>query len=78
MFWIKKKSSIGRVKEGNKEAFINPTLAEELPLLGSVVKVLNHDFGINIRYTENRLDVNESFNTENFKITIESVDYVNY
>ena len=57
--------------------FVNPILAEEVPLLGSVVKVLNDAFGMNIRYTENGLAVNESFNTENFKVTIESADYVN-
>ena len=57
--------------------FVNPILAEEVPLLGSVVKVLNDAFGMNIRYTENGLAVNESFNTENFKVTIESVDYEN-
>ena len=57
--------------------FVNPILAEEVPLLGQVVKVLNDNFGMNIRYTENGLAVNESFNTENFKVTIESVDYEN-
>lgn len=57
--------------------FVNPILAEEVPLLGPVVKVLNDNFGMNIRYTENGLAVNESFNTENFKVTIESVDYAN-
>lgn len=57
--------------------FVNPILAEEVPLLGPVVKVLNDAFGMNIRYTENGLAVNESFNTENFKVTIESVDYDN-
>lgn len=57
--------------------FVNPILAEEVPLLGQVVKVLNDNFGMNIRYTENGLAVNESFNTENFKVTIESVDYAN-
>ena len=57
--------------------FVNPILAEEVPLFGPVIKVLNENFGLEIRYTENGLVVNESFNTENFKITIETVDYVN-
>lgn len=58
-------------------SFVNPTLAEEVPLLGTVIKVLNDNFGMGVRYTENGLAVNKSFNTKNFKITIEAVDYVN-
>lgn len=57
--------------------FVNPIFAEEVPLFGPVIKVLNENFGLKIRYTENGLVINESFNTENFKITIETVDYIN-
>lgn len=55
--------------------FITPTFAEEIPLVGPVLKVLNENLGLGIKYTENGLVVNKDFNTENYKVNIETVDF---
>ena len=52
-----------------------PSLAEELPIFGPVIKVLNNKWGIGIKYTENGLSVKEEFHTENHIINIEAVDF---
>ena len=56
--------------------FIKPSLAEELPIFGPVIKVLNNKWGLGIKYTENGLVVKEEFHTENHSINIEAVDYL--
>lgn len=55
--------------------FIKPSLAEELPIFGPVIKVLNNKWGLGIKYTENGLVVKEDFHTENHTLNIEAVDY---
>lgn len=55
--------------------FVAPTIAEEIPLLGPVIKMLNDKMGINIRYTDNGLVVKEAVNTENYSVNIETVDF---
>lgn len=55
--------------------FVKPSLAEELPILGPVLKVLNNKWGLGIKYTENGLSVKEEFHTENHTINIEAVDF---
>ncbi|MDU7129132.1 MAG: DUF4179 domain-containing protein [Escherichia coli] len=55
--------------------FIKPTLAEEIPLVGPVLKVLNENLGLGIKYTENGLVVNKDFKTENYNVNIETVDF---
>ena len=55
--------------------FVKPSLAEELPIFGPVLKVLNNKWGLGIKYTENGLSVKEEFNTENHIINIEAVDF---
>ena len=37
--------------------FVKPSLAEELPIVGPVLKVLNSKWGLGIKYTENGLSV---------------------
>ncbi|WP_066895446.1 DUF4179 domain-containing protein [Clostridium nigeriense] len=55
--------------------FVKPSLAEELPIFGPVLKVLNNKWGLGIKYTENGLSVKEEFHTENHTINIEAVDF---
>ena len=55
--------------------FVKPSLAEELPIFGPVLKVLNNKWGLGIKYTENGLSVKEEFHTENLTINIEAVDF---
>lgn len=55
--------------------FIAPTVAEEIPLVGPVIKMLNNKMEINIRYTDNGLVVKETFNTEGYSVNIETVDF---
>lgn len=55
--------------------FVKPSLAEELPIFGPVLKVLNDKWGLGIKYTENGLSVKEEFHTENHNINIEAVDF---
>lgn len=55
--------------------FVKPSLAEELPIFGPVLKVLNEKWGLGIKYTENGLSVKEEFHTENHTINIEAVDF---
>ncbi|MDV4149853.1 DUF4179 domain-containing protein [Clostridium sp. AL.422] len=55
--------------------FVKPSLAEELPIVGPVLKVLNNKWGLGIKYTENGLSVKEEFHTENHTINIEAVDF---
>ncbi len=55
--------------------FVKPSLAEELPIVGSVLKVLNNKWGLGIKYTENGLSVKEEFRTENHTVNIEAVDF---
>lgn len=55
--------------------FVKPSLAEELPIFGPVLKVLNNKWGLGIKYTENGLSVKEEFHTENHIINIEAVDF---
>lgn len=55
--------------------FVKPSLAEELPIFGPVLKVLNDKWGLGIKYTENGLSVKEEFYTENHTINIEAVDF---
>lgn len=55
--------------------FVEPSLAEELPIVGPVLKVLNNKWGLGIKYTENGLVVKEEFHTENHIINIEAVDF---
>lgn len=55
--------------------FVKPSLAEELPIVGPVLKVLNNKWGLGIKYTENGLVVKEEFHTENHIINIEAVDF---
>lgn len=55
--------------------FVKPSLAEELPIVGPVLKVLNNKWGLGIKYTENGLVVKEDFHTENHTLNIEAVDY---
>lgn len=55
--------------------FVKPALAEELPIFGPVIKVLNEKLGLGIKYTENGLSVKEEFHTENHTINIEAVDF---
>lgn len=55
--------------------FVKPSLAEELPIFGPVLKVLNDKWGLGIKYTENGLSVKEEFHTENHTINIEAVDF---
>lgn len=55
--------------------FVKPSLAEELPIFGPVLKVLNNKWGLGIKYTENGLSVKEGFHTENHTINIEAIDF---
>ena len=55
--------------------FIAPIVAEEIPLVGPVIKMLNNRMEINIRYTDNGLVVKETFNTESYSVNIETVDF---
>lgn len=55
--------------------FVKPSLAEEVPIVGPVLKVLNNKWGLGIKYTENGLVVKEDFHTENHTLNIEAVDY---
>lgn len=55
--------------------FIAPIVAEEIPLVGPVIKMLNNRMEINIRYTDNGLVVKEAFNTESYIVNIETVDF---
>lgn len=55
--------------------FIAPTIAEEIPLVGPVIKMLNDKMGMNVRYTDNGLVVKEIFNTEGYSVNIETVDF---
>ena len=55
--------------------FVKPSLAEELPIVGPVLKVLNNKWGLGIKYTENGLSVKEEFHTENHTVNIEAVDF---
>ncbi|MGG7056790.1 DUF4179 domain-containing protein [Clostridium tertium] len=55
--------------------FVKPSFAEELPIVGPVLKVLNNKWGLGIKYTENGLVVKEEFHTENHIINIEAVDF---
>ena len=54
---------------------VKPSLAEELPIFGPVIKVLNNKWGLGIKYTENGLVVKEEFHTENHTVNIEAVDF---
>lgn len=54
---------------------VKPSLAEELPIVGPVLKVLNNKWGLGIKYTENGLSVKEEFHTENLNINIEAMDF---
>lgn len=54
---------------------LSPTIAQEIPLFGPVIKVINESFGIGIKYTENGLAIHENFETENYKVIFESIDY---
>ncbi|WP_195989533.1 hypothetical protein [Clostridium sp. D53t1_180928_C8] len=56
--------------------FVNPILVEDIPLIGLVLTVLNNSFGMHIKYPENEIATNKSFDTENFKVTIEAFDYL--
>lgn len=55
--------------------FVKPSLAEELPIVGPVLKVLNNKWGLGIKYTENGLSVKEEFHTENHTVNIEAIDF---
>ena len=55
--------------------FVKPSLAEELPIVGPVLKVLNSKWGLGIKYTENGLSVKEEFHTENHTVNIEAIDF---
>lgn len=55
--------------------FVKPSIAEEIPIVGPVLKVLNNKWGLGIKYTENGLVVKEEFHTENHIINIEAVDF---
>lgn len=55
--------------------FVKPSIAEEIPIVGPVLKVLNNKWGLGIKYTENGLVVKENFHTENHIINIEAVDF---
>ena len=55
--------------------FIAPTIAEEIPLVGPVIKMINDKMGMNVRYTDNGLVVKETFNTEGYSVNIETVDF---
>lgn len=55
--------------------FVKPSIAEEIPIVGPVLKVLNNKWGLGIKYTENGLVVKEEFHTENYIINIEAVDF---
>lgn len=55
--------------------FIAPTIAEEIPLVGPVIKMLNNKMEMNVRYTDNGLVVKETFNTECYSVNIETVDF---
>lgn len=55
--------------------FIAPTIAEEIPLVGPVIKMINNKMGMNVRYTDNALVVKETFNTENYSVNIETLDF---
>ncbi|WP_195986426.1 DUF4179 domain-containing protein [Clostridium sp. D53t1_180928_C8] len=55
--------------------FIAPTIAEEIPLVGPVIKMLNNEMGMNVGYTDNGLVVKETFNTECYSVNIETVDF---
>ncbi len=55
--------------------FVKPSLAEELPIVGPVLKVINNKWGLGIKYTENGLSVKEEFYTENHTVTIEAIDF---
>ncbi len=55
--------------------FVKPSFAEELPIFGPVLKVLNNKWGLGIKYTENGLSVKEEFYTENHTVTIEAIDF---
>ena len=54
---------------------IAPTIAEEIPLVGPVIKMLNNKMEMNVRYTDNGLVVKETFNTECYSVNIETVDF---
>lgn len=54
---------------------IAPTIAEEIPLVGPVIKMLNNKVEMNVRYTDNGLVVKETFNTECYSVNIETVDF---
>ena len=54
---------------------IAPTIAEEIPLVGPVIKMLNNKMEMKVRYTDNGLVVKETFNTECYSVNIETVDF---